>query len=84
MVHAANSAAALRWPRFAADAVRPGIFLYGGRPAPEVGGAAPRPVASVRARLVLVREKPAGSTVGYGASTRRGAGAVGDAGHRLR
>jgi alanine racemase len=66
MVHAANSAAALRWPRFAADAVRPGIFLYGGRPAPDVAGVAvPRPVASVRARLALVRVMPAGSTAGY-------------------
>jgi alanine racemase len=66
MVHASNSAAALRWPRFAADAVRPGIFLYGGRPAPDVAGvAAPRPVASVRARLALVRVMPAGSTAGY-------------------
>jgi alanine racemase len=66
MVHAANSAAALRWPRFAADAVRPGIFLYGGRPAPDVAGVAPpRPVASVRARLALVRVVPAGSTAGY-------------------
>jgi alanine racemase len=69
MIHAANSAAALRWPRFAAGAVRPGIFLYGGRPAPEVAGVAvPRPVASVRARLALVREKPAGSTAGYSAT----------------
>jgi alanine racemase len=69
MVHAANSAAALRWPRFAADAVRPGIFLYGGHPAPRASGVtAPRPVAAVKARLALVREKPAGSTAGYGAT----------------
>jgi alanine racemase len=69
MVHAANSAAALRWPSYAADAVRPGIFLYGGDPAPGAGGiGAPRPVVAVRARLVLVREVPPGSTVGYGAT----------------
>jgi alanine racemase len=69
MVHAANSAAALRWPRFAVDAVRPGIFLYGGRPAPDVPGiAAPRPVASVRARLALARGKSPGSTAGYAAT----------------
>lgn len=69
MVHAANSAAALRWRDFAADAVRPGIFLYGGSPAPAVPEVPrPEPVASVRARLVLVREKAVGSTVGYGAS----------------
>ncbi|HEX6306728.1 MAG TPA: alanine racemase [Longimicrobiales bacterium] len=68
MVHAANSAAALRWPEFAADAVRPGIFLYGGHPAADAGVPAPRPVVSVRARLVLVRDVPPGSTVGYGAT----------------
>jgi alanine racemase len=69
MVHACNSAAALRWPEFAADAVRPGIFLYGGHPSPEVEDVAgPRAVAAVRARLVLVREVPPGSTVGYGAT----------------
>lgn len=66
LVHAANSGATLRWPGFAADAVRPGIFLYGGHPAPGVAGVpAPRPVVGVRARLALVREKPAGSSVGY-------------------
>lgn len=71
MVHVSNSATALRWPEYAADAVRPGIFLYGGRaadpeylpPAPE-----PAPVASVRARVVMVRDVPPGGTVGYGAT----------------
>jgi alanine racemase len=67
MVHAANSAAAMRWPELAADAVRPGIFLYGGEPAPGTGGAVPRAVAAVRARLAMVRDVPPGSTVGYGA-----------------
>lgn len=70
MVHAANSAAALRWPEYAADAVRPGIFLYGGDPALAADDPipAPRPVAAVRARLVLVRDVAPGSTVGYGAT----------------
>jgi alanine racemase len=68
MVHAANSAAAMRWPELAADAVRPGIFLYGGEPAPGMGGAVPRAVAAVRARLAMVRDVPPGSTVGYGAT----------------
>jgi alanine racemase len=68
-VHAANSGATLRWGAFGADAVRPGIFLYGGHPAPGVPEVpAPRPVVQVKARLTLVREKPAGSTVGYGAT----------------
>jgi alanine racemase len=68
MVHAANSAAALRHPELAADAVRPGIFLYGGHPAPGTEMPLPQAVASVRARLGLVREVPPGSTVGYGAT----------------
>lgn len=69
LVHASNSAAAVRWPGFAADAVRPGIFLYGGHAAPEAAGVVtPQPVVSVRSRLVLVRDVPPGSTVGYGAT----------------
>ena len=69
LVHACNSAAGLRWPHMAADAVRPGIFLYGGHPARDVAGVpAPRPVASVRARITLVRSVPPGSTLGYGAT----------------
>lgn len=67
LVHAANSAAVLRWPEYAGDAVRPGIFLYGSNPAPSVAEMpTPEPVVAVRARLVLVREVPPGSTVGYG------------------
>jgi len=72
MVHAANSAAAIRWPELAGDAVRPGVFLYGGR-AVEAGVTArvrPRGVASVRARIVRIREAPPGSTLGYGATHR--------------
>ena len=68
LVHAANSAAAVRWPEYAADAVRPGIFLYGGHPAPGTDALAPEPVVTVTARVVLVRDVPPGSTVGYGAT----------------
>lgn len=69
MVHASNSAAALRWPGYGLDAVRPGIFLYGGHPAPGVADIpSPEPVVAVRARLLLVRSMPAGSTLGYGAT----------------
>lgn len=64
LVHVANSAASLRAHGFETDFGRPGIFLYGGEAGP---GTTPAPVASVRARLSLVREVPAGTTVGYGA-----------------
>jgi alanine racemase len=71
MLHACNSAAALRWPELALDAVRPGIYLYGGNPALEAADAArwqPAPVVALRARVTLVREVGAGATVGYGAT----------------
>jgi len=69
VVHAANSAAAVRWPEYAADMVRPGIFLYGGQPAEAgVRCPSPSPVVGVHARIVLVRDVPPGTTVGYGAT----------------
>jgi len=70
MVHAANSAATMRWPEYAADAIRPGIFLYGGNPAAGVleSTQLPRSAVAVRARVSLVRAVPPGSTVGYGAT----------------
>lgn len=68
IIHAANSAAALRFREFAADAVRPGIFLYGGDPAPGLGLPRPRPVIAVKARIVLIRDVAPGTTVGYGAT----------------
>ena len=64
VVHAANSAAGLRYEEFSADLVRPGIRLYGG------GNWEPRgrPVVAVRARILDVREVEAGATVSYGAT----------------
>jgi alanine racemase len=66
LVHAANSAAALRGKLFAGDLVRPGIYLYGGA----AGSPSPRPVAALRARVVAIRSIAAGDTVGYGATWR--------------
>jgi alanine racemase len=62
LVHAANSAAAMQGSRYAADLVRPGIFLYGGA----AGVATPQPVAALRARVVAVRSIGLGDSVGYG------------------
>jgi alanine racemase len=64
LLHAANSAAALGGRAYAADLVRPGIFLYGGG----VGAMDPRPVAALRARVVAVRTLERGETVSYGAT----------------
>ena len=66
LVHMANSAAALRGRQFAGDVVRPGIFLYGGQAG--AGLPAPRTAAALRARVVAVREIPAGASVSYGAT----------------
>lgn len=62
LVHAANSAAALQGKHYAADLVRPGIFLYGG------GAAGPDPevVVRLRARVVAQRIVRAGESVSYG------------------
>ncbi len=66
VIHLCNAAAALRYPNFAADAVRPGIFLYGGGIG--AGVAAPEEVVRVQARVTLIRDVPAGATLGYGAT----------------
>jgi alanine racemase len=68
LVHVLNSAGSLGFPQFARDAVRPGIFLYGG----EVGAGYPVPegVASVHARVIHVRDAAPGTTLGYGATYR--------------
>ena len=66
LLHVANSAAALRGKQFAFDLVRPGIFLYGGAPAERL--MRPRPVVSVRARVLSVRRIRKGESVSYGAS----------------
>jgi len=66
LLHVANSAAALRGEQFAFDLVRPGVFLYGGTPAE--GLPQPRPVVSVRARVLSVRRVRKGESVSYNAS----------------
>jgi alanine racemase len=66
LVHAANSAGALCGRAYAADLIRPGIFLYGG----EAGTTHPTPVATLRARILGVRRIEAGDPVSYGATWR--------------
>ncbi len=64
----ANSAGIVAWPDSHADWVRPGIMLYGaspvqGRAASELGL---KPVMTLRARVLSIRELPAAEPVGYG------------------
>lgn len=69
LLHAENSAAVARTARSTWDLVRPGVFLYG---VSSGAGAelVPRPVASVRARIVELRTVANGETVSYGATYR--------------
>jgi len=62
-----NSAGTFLGRDFAFDMVRPGIALYGGAPASGIENPM-RPVATVEARVVQVRQAKAGATVSYGAS----------------
>jgi len=64
--HLAASVSATRWPEYAADLLRPGLFLYGGTGGNE--GILPQPVVTVRARVTAVRDVPAGWTASYGAT----------------
>jgi alanine racemase len=67
VIHMANSAAALHRPGSRYDLVRLGLAVYGLDPAdlPDIL----RPVMSVRARIVQLREVPAGTPVSYGGRT---------------
>jgi alanine racemase len=64
--HVLNSPGSLRLPELALELVRPGIFLYGGRAGR--GLPPPQPVASVRGRVVHLKDARPGDTLGYGAT----------------
>ncbi|MFL6194022.1 MAG: alanine racemase, partial [Thermoanaerobaculia bacterium] len=76
LIHMANSAAALHRPASRYGLVRLGIGLYGldpaerpDRPLPPEARTDLTPVMSVRARIVRLREVPAGTPVSYGGRT---------------
>jgi alanine racemase len=73
--HCSASASTLLDPEMALDLVRPGLSMYGYRPAPWCGTEDDlRPVLSLRARVARVLEIAPGETVGYGrtwAASRR-------------
>jgi alanine racemase len=67
IVHAANSAGALAFPRARFDLVRVGITMYGIAPSPAVADAVRlRPALSLHARVSFVKNLPAGARVSYG------------------
>jgi alanine racemase len=76
LIHMANSAAALHLPESRFALVRLGIAIYGLEPAERPGQPLPaadrtdlRPVMAVKARIVQLREVPAGTAVSYGGRT---------------
>ncbi|HXU61749.1 MAG TPA: alanine racemase [Polyangia bacterium] len=68
--HAANSAAAVRFPSARLDAVRPGLALYGAMPSDVVRLAGLEPTLALRSRIMAVREIAAGTSVSYGGTWR--------------
>ncbi|HYU23102.1 MAG TPA: alanine racemase, partial [Candidatus Dormibacteraeota bacterium] len=76
MVHLANSAAIVTRPETWADMVRPGVILYGYHPGydpaekrEEAEVRLPlKPVMSLRARIISLRNVPQGAGVGYNAT----------------
>ncbi len=71
MIHAANSAGAVRIPESRLDLVRPGIVAYGLMPEERLQPfEGIRPVMSLKARLVQVRDLAVGATVSYGRTWR--------------
>jgi alanine racemase len=74
MLHAANTAGTIAFPRSRYGMVRCGLGLYGYLPAAglrrafdaQTGGAALRPAMSLKARVVAVRDLEAGARPSYG------------------
>lgn len=67
---AANSAGVLAWPESHFDWVRPGYMLYGNSPllTAHDNAALLRPVMSLTASIISLRDVAPGETVGYGAT----------------
>ncbi len=68
--HAANSAAAVRFPAARLDAVRPGLALYGAMPSEIVAVAGLERALSLRTQIMSVRDLAPGTAVSYGGTWR--------------
>ncbi len=65
--HMANSGAIISHPEACFNAVRPGLALYGMYPSEEVSrDIRIRPVMSLKAKIIHIRDMEAGDVVGYG------------------
>ena len=67
--HISNSGGMINFPRFNLDMVRPGIMTYGVYPSPDT---VPKtdlvPVMSFKTGVVILKDFPAGYSIGYGRS----------------
>jgi len=66
VVHAANSAAAVRFPEARYRAIRPGLALYGAMPSAVVARPELEAVLSLRTKIMALHEVAAGQGVSYG------------------
>ncbi len=66
VVHAANSAAAVRFPEARYRAIRPGLALYGAMPSVVVARPELEPVLALRTKIMALHEVAAGQGVSYG------------------
>jgi alanine racemase len=64
-VHSLNSAGIFRFPTHAGALIRAGLMLYGSSPLPDYQ-AELRPALTLKTRITLIRELPAGHGVSYG------------------
>lgn len=70
IVHAANSAGAVRFPVARLSAIRPGLALYGSMPSPVVAWQELEPVLSLRTRIMALHKVALGGGVSYGGRWR--------------
>ena len=64
--HCAASAAVLNYDQTYMNMIRPGIALYGYVPDPSVKNPGLKPVMTVKSRIAVVRDLPAGAKISYG------------------
>lgn len=65
--HCCNSGAAILYPEYAMDMVRPGILVYGVHPSQDTAEhMALRPVMTLSSTVAQLRDVPAGSQISYG------------------
>ena len=70
VIHAANSAGTVRFPKARFSAIRPGLALYGAMPSAVVARTDLEPVLSLRTRIMALHRVARGGRVSYGGTWR--------------